>query len=353
MTPHAALRTSPPGRARRAAIAAVALAAVAGCLGATTPAQALGTVAAQWPASTVRIGTSIFVTGHATAVPAGSDVLLERRVPGGWNEVARARLDSGLGYRFRIPTWWLGVRAYRVRTTAEAGGVSAWRVFNVTPNYRPPGYASQYRWAPGAAARWNPCVPIGYRVNPTQGGAGALADARAAFVRLGQASGLRFAYRGTTTRVPQYGGNSWYPADTQIVVAWARRHQSSLFGLYPGAVGVGAALSSSGWYNGDGSRMNRISKGMVVIDSAKRVRGGFGVGLTRGEVLLHELGHAVGLGHHSASSQLMYPWMTNRAASYGLGDLRALWLRGARMGCLYQSATGLSTSTATLIGAMR
>lgn len=349
MTTRAPARTSPRSRLRRVALV-VALAAVAGSLAATTPAHAAGTVSARWPASTIRMGTAIYVSGHATGVQPGAAVHLERNVPGGWNLVATGTLDASANYRFKIPTWWLGVRAYRVRSAD--GAISTWRAFNVTPNHRPPGYASQYRWAPGSAARWNPCATIGYRVNPTQGGAGAVADTRAAFVRLGQATGLRFVYRGTTTRVPQYGGNSWYPADTQIVVAWARRHQSSLFRLYPGAVGVGAALSSSGWYNGNGTRMNRITKGMVVVDSAKRFRAGFGVGLTRGEIIMHELGHAVGLGHHGAPSQLMYPWMTNRAATYGLGDLRGMWLRGARMGCLYQSATGQRTSTATQLGAM-
>ena len=88
-----------------------------------------------------------------------------------------------------------------------------------------------------------------------------------------QATGFRFVYRGTTTGIPQNGANSWYPADTQIVVAWARPSQSSMLRLYPNAVGVGSAIASGGYMNGDGTTVSRIIRGVVVIDSDRHYRG--------------------------------------------------------------------------------
>jgi hypothetical protein len=335
-----------PHAARRLVLLSGVLAVVAATLVVTTPAQGvLASISARWPASTVRVNSATYVTGQVSGVQVGTGVALEQLVSGGWRVISRTNVDRYRRYRIRVPTWWLGTRTYRVRSTAVLGAATSRRGLTVAPGYRPAGHAGQHSWMSRTATRWNPCAPIGYRVNAQQGGAGALADAKAAFRRLGQATGLRFVYRGTTTRVPQYGGNSWYPRDTQVVVAWARRWQSSLFSLYRGAVGVGAALSTSGYYNGNGTATNKIIKGMVVIDSSKRYRGGFGRGKTRGEILLHELGHAVGLGHHGSTSQLMYPYLTDRAALYGRGDLRGMWLRGARMGCLFQSRLGLRTTT--------
>lgn len=337
---------------RRLLLGVIGLVLVASSLVAATPAQAAGWVSARWPAYSQPLNRTVWVTGHVHGTHLGNSVALERRVMGGWQIVARASLDQYRNYRLQVPTWWFGVRSYRVVTQGSIRRATLPRDVGVVPTYRPSGYASQYAWASRTPTRWDPCGVIGWRINATQGTAGALYDARVAFHRLSEATGLRFVYRGTTTGIPQYGGNSWYPRDTQIVVAWARRHQSSLFGLYPGAVGVGAALSSGGYYNGNGTATNRITKGMVVLDSTVRYRAGFGWGRTRGDLLMHELGHAVGLGHTSARSQLMYPYVTDGYARYGHGDLRAMYLRGTRGGCLTRSSGGIAL-TVNIGGGMR
>jgi hypothetical protein len=219
---------------------------------------------------------------------------------------------------------------------------SIWTV-EVVPTYNPAGYESQYKYSTSTAARWNPCQAIGYRVNARQATSGALADVKGAFARLSQATGLRFVYRGTTTGIPQSGGNSWYPSGTQIVVAWARPTQSSMLRLYSSAVAVGSAITSGGYVNGDGSSTSRIIRGAVVVNSNKVYKGGFGTGATRGDIVLHELGHTMGLGHASARAQIMYPSMTSGLARLGEGDLNGLERRGARLGCVkemtYRSAT--------------
>ena len=60
--------------------------------------------------------------------------------------------------------------------------------------------------------------------------------------------------------------------------------------------------------------------------------GGFAGGgrqSTRGSLLLHELGHAIGLNHVTDKRQVMYPVILPQAAQYASGDLR-----GSRRWCI-------------------
>jgi hypothetical protein len=52
-----------------------------------------------------------------------------------------------------------------------------------------------------------------------------------------------------------------------------------------------------------------------------------------GQVLLHELGHVMGLGHVNDPNQVMYPTTAN-ALEYGAGDLAGLYAVGPAQGCL-------------------
>jgi hypothetical protein len=293
-----------------------------------------------WPTTTVVVNTDRTVTGTVDAKQP-TNVVLQQKVSGDWRTVASDTTDDAGSFSLKVPTWWLGTRDYRV--VAGSTQESAPTTFNVKPYYTPSGKPSEHAFMFNSTiTRWDPCTVIGWRINARQATTGALSDAKTAFKRLGQATGFRFTYRGTTSGIPQYDSNSWFPNDTQIVVAWVRKGQTSLFDGQGAADAVGAPYVMTGYKNGDGTAAYKIAKGSVVIDSQFKVKGGFGTGLTRGDILLHELGHVMGLAHYSSSNEMMNPIMTRGVARYGKGDLYGLELHGAEMGCLLSGSSRTS-----------
>lgn len=316
------------------------LAAVIFALLPSSPARAiLGSVSATWPGTSIPRGYTANVSGHVTGLELSDTVFLQQKVLGGWRNVAQTRLDSARNYKMALPTWWLGSRTYRVMTgsllnTTLLGTASVSWTGSIRPTYSATGSTSSHAYTSTTPARWDPCKTIGYRVYPGVVGSGAITDTKTAMTQMGYATGFTFVYRGTTTRVPQNGGNSWYPTDTQIVVAWAKPAQSTMLQSFPTAVGVGAAITSGGWANGDGTSTSKIIRGAVVINSTKSYPGGFGTGKTRGDVILHELGHTMGLAHIGATDQMMYRYVTGGPARFNAGDLHGLYRRGAKNGCV-------------------
>lgn len=239
----------------------------------------------------------------------------------------------------RVPTGWFGSFSYRVKAVG-VGGVSprysTVKGVRVGPSYNPRGPARAHTFAASPTARWNSCRVIGYRVNAARARPGALKDAKGALRRVHQATGLRFAYNGGTTIIPQSFFDS-YPSDSALVIAWAKPGDSPL--LTQGAgwpLGVGGSAWTYGFHDATGAKVSRIRSGHVVIDSTQQDRSpaGFGRGKTRGELLMHELGHAVGLQHTYDTRQIMYPLMQSGSARWGTGDLAGLAALGANQGCV-------------------
>jgi hypothetical protein len=187
----------------------------------------------------------------------------------------------------------------------------------------------------GSVTRWNPCDgSIHVRVNAGLGGAGAVTDTQNALAALNRATGLHFVYDGTTTFVPTTSNSGSQPA--QLVIAWAPPGTGAGHSDYyeAGAIGEGGWRSSGTSTNGGASWAWKIVQGFVVVDPGSRLPGGFGSGATRGALLLHELGHVVGLGHTGDASQVMYPVLSSRSyGSYGAGDATGLRTVGASKGC--------------------
>lgn len=102
---------------------------------------------------------------------------------------------------------------------------------------------------------------------------------------------------------------------------------STDLGLGDGVQGLSLSVAVPGK---DGAS---LVSGQVVVDATNRLSPGFGPGTTDGEVLLHELAHAVGLGHVLDPTQVMYPQTTNSESVFGAGDRAGLAAVGAPAGC--------------------
>jgi len=194
-----------------------------------------------WPGVQVLVGSTQTVRGTLTARLAKPTVALQRQLAGRWTEISRTTANGSGDFALALPTPYLGTGSYRLHITDTRGGVveTPAEQLSIIPDYTPAGRASSYSLvSPTPVGRWDPCTPITYRVNLAKAPSGVLPDIQAALAQISQASGLQFAYRGTTTVVPFAGGNTFDPTVADLVIAWADPAQ--MRGLFPsGTLGVG------------------------------------------------------------------------------------------------------------------
>jgi hypothetical protein len=164
----------------------------------------------------------------------------------------------------------------------------------------------------GRPGRWNPCVPITWLFNPQSAPPGAEGFLRAGFDHVADLTGLPFRYGGTTGRTPDSNVRG------TVVVEWR-----------PGlgdAAGLGGAMTEPA----PGGAL-RLVAGGITLDADLTLPLSWTSGW--GPILLHEIGHVVGLDHVDDPAQLMYP-KAGGAIYYGPGDLAGLHALGAAAGCL-------------------
>lgn len=171
---------------------------------------------------------------------------------------------------------------------------------------------------------WTSCT-LGYRLNLQHAPPWAGTDLREAMRRITMTSGIRFRYRGATKALPKI--ESGVPRQrNQVVIAWGSARQTHhLVG------GSTAGVTVLGHDPG-----NRFHSANLVLNSAfsQRAPGGFGANQPLGMVLMHELGHLVGLDHTMKAGQIMLPGGgQSKAAVWGAGDLAGLHRVGAASGC--------------------
>ena len=190
--------------------------------------------------------------------------------------------------------------------------------------------AASYAFATSNAvgpAHWNRCTSINYWVNPAGMPSGALTDVHTAMGKLSAASGLHFTYRGGTAVVPlRSGWTSTLPstARSDIFIAW------SSAAVFPALAGTVAGLGGTATVVPAG-REPRVVLGGVVLDRDAVLQAGFVNGVSRGTLLLHELGHAVNLAHVADTAQTMYPTISSASRpAYRTGDVAGLRVLAAR-----------------------
>lgn len=291
------------------------------------------------PSASIPLGGRVVVRGVATG--AGRPTLLERRTATGWLTVGRGVTDPAGAYSFVLPTGWYYRGQLRVSLPATAAylpAATAAFTTSVVPRYDPQGARSDWHLTT-AGLRWDPCAgPISYRVNAAGVPARRLRQLRQALKLVHQATGLQFTYAGTTSAVPYRtdAGATRSEADLTIAFAGARTVRS--FGT--NVVGLG----------GFSWRGNAIVAGLVSLDRDARLADGFGRGPTWGSLMMHEVGHALGLAHAGGRQQVMHSGLNSRShGSWQAGDLTGLRVQGAQDGCVVQPAARVSTRLHTVV----
>ncbi|MGO4256592.1 hypothetical protein [Marmoricola sp. RAF53] len=326
----------------------------------TAPAAAATRVTVAAPSSVVT-GTTILIRGKVPTASRRSRVagLYEKR-GSSWVRVLKRATSRTGAFRFqvgsgsRLVTRTFQVRAPRVR---GAAGTST-RVVRIAvlargyaPTTRPPaplpvaepydapavlpaseprplGSATDWTWVLNEQSRWNPCAVITWAYNPSGSRyAAALADLQAAVAQLSARSGLRFRYVGTTSALGGLGRAN--PPGIDVVTGWTDAAHESAF--RDGMSGLGGA-AGYGSVHGTGIV---LSSGFLLLNNGKSMAAGFASSgnPTWGQLMTHELMHALGLGHAAGSGQVMYPTAWSGNHRFGAGDLAGLAQIGSARGC--------------------
>lgn len=254
----------------------------------------------------------------------------------GWKPLASGRTGKQGKFSVRVPSGWLYDGRVRVKVPGTKRGmartVGATNVA-VRPTWTPQGNADSWTFLGGYnRIRWNPCAgPITYRVNLDRA---PLAQRTAAGLvhravrEIAAGTGLRFKHLGTSQGfydpAPGYPGHD---RDTQLLIGWALDHETQ-HSFAGGTVGWGGGTA---WQATDAAGpVGEFVSGGVVINA----QGSWTEASTL-RTLMHEIGHAVGLGHAADDqAQIMYQsLLTGRPNQWGAGDISGLHWVGRQLGC--------------------
>lgn len=189
----------------------------------------------------------------------------------------------------------------------------------------------------GRPYRWNPCRPIEYFVNPERAPDGAIDDVHEAVARVSAATGIEFVDDGTvTTDAQQQIGSAFMDSTTDsgyrpLLFTWESDAYLRTLDDRDNLLGFGIP------WRGQGDLAHVYVSGVVVLNADQNMASGFDGRYSEGAVLLHELGHVLGLAHvRRGADELM---ATQRdvdysVSDYGPGDLEGLAAVGREAGCL-------------------
>jgi len=190
----------------------------------------------------------------------------------------------------------------------------------------------------GAPVRWNPCDTISYAVNTAGATSSIQPDLRVALTRVTRATGIGFHPVGTTNetfiRAYQRMRYRGVVRKAELIIIWVDHedYQAILRRLSDPRPSIAFAKTMAGLT----ADQDQYFGGIIVVDADATARHGFGDRYAHGSVVLHELGHIMGLDHVKDPDQLMYSGRFPNVAvhDFAPGDLEGLRRLGTEAGCL-------------------
>jgi hypothetical protein len=190
----------------------------------------------------------------------------------------------------------------------------------------------------GGPVRWNPCETITYAVNTLGATSPVRPDLKEALHRVTRATGIGFRSVGITkeTFLDAYLRMRYHGVigKAELILIWVRHddYRAILRQLHDPRPSIAFAKTMAGLY----TNQDQYFGGIIVVDADATAGRGFDYRYDHGAVVLHELGHILGLDHVKDPDQLMYSGRHPRfgVTDFGPGDLEGLRHLGVDAGCL-------------------